>query len=210
MKHKHHIIPKHMGGTDDASNIVELTIEEHADAHRKLWLEHGKIEDKIAWKCLSGRKLTEEDRLSLSKSGYEKFLQDEKRVKNWKKSISEKRKEQIITPEHRKNISLGLLKCYKENRFTYTKPSMDFLRENYEKNKEKMEEGRRNSSRWKESVTSEEYREKKRVSDPRSRKVSVNGVIYDSIRHAAKKTQISYSKLRNLLLSNADDNIFFC
>lgn len=26
MKHKHHIIPKHAGGTDDASNIVELTV----------------------------------------------------------------------------------------------------------------------------------------------------------------------------------------
>jgi predicted molibdopterin-dependent oxidoreductase YjgC len=32
MKHKHHIIPKHMGGTDDESNIIELTIEEHAEA----------------------------------------------------------------------------------------------------------------------------------------------------------------------------------
>jgi hypothetical protein len=28
--HKHHIIPKHMGGTDDLSNIAKLTIEEHA------------------------------------------------------------------------------------------------------------------------------------------------------------------------------------
>jgi hypothetical protein len=34
MKHKHHIIPKHMGGTDDSDNLVELTIEEHAEAHR--------------------------------------------------------------------------------------------------------------------------------------------------------------------------------
>jgi len=33
MKHKHHIVPKHMGGSDDPSNLIELTIEEHAEAH---------------------------------------------------------------------------------------------------------------------------------------------------------------------------------
>ena len=26
IKHKHHIIPRHMGGTDDPINLVELTI----------------------------------------------------------------------------------------------------------------------------------------------------------------------------------------
>jgi len=35
MKHIHHIIPKHMGGTDEESNLVELTVEEHAEAHKK-------------------------------------------------------------------------------------------------------------------------------------------------------------------------------
>ena len=36
-KHKHHIIPKHMGGSDDDNNIIELTIEEHAQAHKILF-----------------------------------------------------------------------------------------------------------------------------------------------------------------------------
>lgn len=53
--HKHHIIPKHMGGSDDASNLIELTIEEHAEAHKKLYDEYGKWEDKIAWQMLSGQ-----------------------------------------------------------------------------------------------------------------------------------------------------------
>ena len=26
-----------MGGTNDPSNLVELTVEEHAEAHRVLW-----------------------------------------------------------------------------------------------------------------------------------------------------------------------------
>lgn len=53
MKHKHHIIPRHIGGTDDPSNIVELTVEEHADAHRLLYEEHGRVQDKVAWMGLA-------------------------------------------------------------------------------------------------------------------------------------------------------------
>lgn len=49
MKHRHHIVPRHMGGTDDPSNIVELTIEEHAEAHRVLYETHGRWEDRTAW-----------------------------------------------------------------------------------------------------------------------------------------------------------------
>lgn len=51
--HKHHIIPRHMGGTDDPSNLVELTVEEHAAAHKKLFEEHGHWQDELAWKGLA-------------------------------------------------------------------------------------------------------------------------------------------------------------
>lgn len=53
--HKHHIIPKHMGGSDDPSNLVEVTIEEHANLHKQLWEELDNEEDRIAWLCLSGQ-----------------------------------------------------------------------------------------------------------------------------------------------------------
>ena len=52
--HKHHIIPKHAGGTDDPENLVELTVADHAEAHRKLYEEHGRWQDRIAWHGLSG------------------------------------------------------------------------------------------------------------------------------------------------------------
>ena len=52
--HKHHIVPRHMGGSNNLSNLVELTVEEHAEAHRKLFEQHGLWEDEIAWKGLSG------------------------------------------------------------------------------------------------------------------------------------------------------------
>ena len=46
--HKHHIVPRHMGGTDHPDNIVELTIEEHADAHSLLYALYKNPFDKIA------------------------------------------------------------------------------------------------------------------------------------------------------------------
>ena len=52
--HKHHIVPRHAGGTDDPSNLVELTIEEHAEAHRILYEQYSRQEDYLAWKGLAG------------------------------------------------------------------------------------------------------------------------------------------------------------
>jgi hypothetical protein len=47
--HKHHIIPRHVGGSNDPSNIIVLTIEEHAEAHRILYEQHGRWQDKLAY-----------------------------------------------------------------------------------------------------------------------------------------------------------------
>ena len=55
MKHKHHIIPRHMGGTNDPSNIIEVTVEEHAELHRRLYEAFGHWQDRLAWQGLSGR-----------------------------------------------------------------------------------------------------------------------------------------------------------
>lgn len=60
--HKHHIIPKHMGGSDDPSNLIELTVAEHAEAHRKLFEENGCWQDEVAWKALSGQISSDEAR----------------------------------------------------------------------------------------------------------------------------------------------------
>ena len=52
--HLHHIIPRHAGGTDEPSNLIRLTIPEHAEAHRALYEEFGRDEDRLAWMALSG------------------------------------------------------------------------------------------------------------------------------------------------------------
>ena len=51
--HNHHIIPRHAGGTDHPDNLVRLTLEEHIEAHRKLYEEYGRWQDKSAYQGLS-------------------------------------------------------------------------------------------------------------------------------------------------------------
>jgi len=53
--HLHHVVPRHAGGTDDPANLVRLTIEDHAEAHRILFEQHGRWQDELAWKTLSGQ-----------------------------------------------------------------------------------------------------------------------------------------------------------
>ena len=53
--HWHHIVPKHAGGTDDPSNLIRVTIEEHAELHLARYLEYGERGDWIASQTLSGQ-----------------------------------------------------------------------------------------------------------------------------------------------------------
>jgi hypothetical protein len=62
--HMHHIKPRHAGGSDDPSNLIRLTIEEHALAHKKLWDEIGNKLDFVAWQSLTKQINSEEARLS--------------------------------------------------------------------------------------------------------------------------------------------------
>ena len=50
--HNHHIIPRHAGGSNDPSNLVRLTVEEHAEAHKVLYEQHGRWQDKLAYLSL--------------------------------------------------------------------------------------------------------------------------------------------------------------
>lgn len=101
MKHWHHIIPRHMGGTDDPSNLVELTVEEHAEAHRKLYEEQGHWQDYVAWQGLA--KLNEnfdaakeaikfggKKGAKISNDKWKDPIYKEQRLKRWKESMNGK------------------------------------------------------------------------------------------------------------------------
>ena len=86
--HKHHIIPRHAGGTNDSSNIRELTVEEHAEAHKVLWEEHKNYFDFLAWKALSGQiKMSEASNLAWIAGSYKGgYASKPNKVPAWNKT----------------------------------------------------------------------------------------------------------------------------
>ncbi len=78
--HKHHIIPKYMGGTDDESNLVRLTIAEHAQAHLDLYNKYHDVRDHVAYRMLLGQ---------IDKAEALKIIQKLPKTKQHKKKISE-------------------------------------------------------------------------------------------------------------------------
>jgi len=53
--HKHHLVPKYMGGSDEPENLVEVTVTQHVMFHfcnYQLWSNE---EDRIAWRAISGQ-----------------------------------------------------------------------------------------------------------------------------------------------------------
>jgi len=54
VKHKHHIVPQYEGGSDDPSNLVELSPTQHAMWHFAEWQRKRRWQDQVAWKGLAG------------------------------------------------------------------------------------------------------------------------------------------------------------
>ena len=69
MKHRHHIVPRHAGGTNHPSNFVEVTVEEHAELHFARYLELGEVGDWLAYHALSGQASSEWWKLKASLGG---------------------------------------------------------------------------------------------------------------------------------------------
>lgn len=86
--HIHHIVPKHAGGTDDPKNLIKLSIEEHAEAHKKLYEQFGRQEDYLAWKGLAG--LIGKDEL-LKEVGNIRNLKNKNPEKRLKNSLATKK-----------------------------------------------------------------------------------------------------------------------
>ena len=220
--HIHHIIPKHMGGSDEPENLIELTVEEHAEAHRQLFREYGKIQDKIAWKMLSGK--TDESealRKKFAKIKFQEFLNDPVKSKEWKDKISNSLKGRTNTKESNKKRTETLKKWHKQNKEFFLST---FTEERKEKMKETipldaMAKGRKTSKKWKDAVTSEKFKKqhseqmkgreitwgneisaaKKGKPTKSTKAVTINGILYPSIAEASRKTGIKKHKIKTLM-----------
>ena len=67
--HKHHIIPRHAGGSDDASNLLKCNPAMHAFMHEQRFKELGDEYDRIAAAALRGQIGKREIQLSSSIEG---------------------------------------------------------------------------------------------------------------------------------------------
>jgi hypothetical protein len=81
--HNHHIVPRHMNGTDVPSNIERITIEEHAERHKALYEKHGKEQDRIAWLSLTSQ---------ISQAEAIKLIQKAPKSERWKTKARERNK----------------------------------------------------------------------------------------------------------------------
>ena len=111
--HKHHIIPRHMGGSDDPSNLVEVTIEQHAELHLDLYLTHGKQQDWLAFHALGGwidREEAHRQACSIAgkaavRCGAQAKATEAARKANTGKKLSEEHKAAIGRASRRKTMS---------------------------------------------------------------------------------------------------------
>ena len=106
--HKHHIIPRHMGGTDDPSNLVKVTVEEHANLHKQLWEDLGHWQDYAAWQGLSNM-IPRQELIRWMSSGERHHSYGRPRPDDVKEKISKTRSGQSLAPwtEERRKKTLA-------------------------------------------------------------------------------------------------------
>ena len=88
--HKHHIIPRHMGGGDEPENIISLPFWAHTEVHKRLYEVYGRAEDKLAYLMMTGKKEEAEVvRIQLAKAGFQRWLVEKpEEVKRWREKVS--------------------------------------------------------------------------------------------------------------------------
>lgn len=91
-KERHHIVPRCMGGTDEISNLVDLTAEEHFVAHQLLVKIYPGVPGLI-YACIAMTGETHEGRAGNKAYGW------------IRRAVSEQRKGTKASPETRKKLS---------------------------------------------------------------------------------------------------------
>ena len=105
--HKHHIIPRYMGGTDAAKNLVEITVTQHAMYHFCNYQLLGNEEDKIAWRMLSGIISVDNAKLEAIKLGGKRgneVIKEKFKNPDYLKEYKEKCKESFNNSPHKEKI----------------------------------------------------------------------------------------------------------
>ena len=195
--HKHHIIPKHAGGTDESGNIQTLAVEEHAEAHRILWERLGNLRDKLAWKMLTGKTDEAETiRIELAKTGFRAFLTNKHAAETWKSNISQSLKGRKQSDETRLKRSNTLKALFANGTLYPTILPSSHYQHAALIGKEAASKGRQQSKIWHDAVRSQNSRQKKMLSSPKRTPITIDGILYQGLRDAARQLNIPYSRIR--------------
>jgi NUMOD3 motif len=124
MQHIHHIVPRHSEpgiANNCPENLISLSIEEHAEAHKQLWLMNRHWQDELAYLTLSGQISTADARIAaikaantgrkLSQATREKLSairRGRKHSIQHRANISAAQKGKTISVEQRKKISASM------------------------------------------------------------------------------------------------------
>lgn len=170
LTHVHHIVPKHRGGNDDASNLIRVQISQcdkttqcHAMWHFCEWQLHGLKEDYLAWKGLAGFFNKEELIFEVMERG---------REKGRKASLDTQKKMledgihpfQLYKEKANKSVKDLLLKKAKEGTHQFQDPEFRKRRAQADKEKQQML-----WSKGRHAFQREEVRKKMKESSSKSR-----------------------------------------
>ena len=173
--HNHHKIPKHAGGTNDPDNIIRLTIEEHADAHKKLYEQYGKKEDYLAYKCLSGQIENAE-------------------INYWRGVISAQNRK--LSKEHKQKISKSLIGNKRRKGILHTDETKQKMKDAHSKIEHHWYwEGKSHSTQTKDKMCINNSG----AGNPNSRKINLYGIEYPTMKDACEALGITIYKLRKLI-----------
>lgn len=210
IKHLHHIIPRHAGGTDDPSNLICLSVEGHAEAHEDLYNQYGRLDDLIAWQCLSGKTtFSEKLRKELSINGFrEKVLNNPIRRSEWIQKLSIANTGKILPQDIRNKISESLKASYKTGRKKYVPPrDPNHHSKNCKANSKILADGRQKSEKWRKAVTDPDMIINKQTNSPKNKPIIVDGVEYFSIAKAARCLILNVQRLRSAARSHGNNII---
>lgn len=129
--HLHHIIPRHAGGTDDPSNLVELTIEDHAIAHEVRYRMFGDERDAVAARMIRGQISHYDAFIEMVSRPKSEAWKQKARERNlgeknpmWGKTISEKQKEILrkVNSTPKPHVAKNMRKLHEEEKaYKFTK-----------------------------------------------------------------------------------------
>jgi hypothetical protein len=91
MRHKHHIIPKHRGGSNEPSNLVEVTPTQHAMFHYCEWKLWGDYKDFCAYKMILGDVKNPEFRSARAKAFSHKLVEAARKAGIYDPEVSKER-----------------------------------------------------------------------------------------------------------------------